>query len=108
WLDDRNVQQVPLSATMWGAQSDLLVDVGFVLFFFSSRRRHTISKRDWSSDVCSSDLKVQAKMFRVKVYRETFYLYLKVAWSKLNMVLLILNICYSLVQGLSMSQNQVI
>src|SRR5699024_11511203 len=27
-----------------------------VLFFFSSRRRHTRSKRDWSSDVCSSDL----------------------------------------------------
>src|SRR5438067_12651429 len=25
-------------------------------FFFSSRRRHTSSKRDWSSDVCSSDL----------------------------------------------------
>src|SRR5699024_11535947 len=25
-------------------------------FFFSSRRRHTISKRDWISDVCSSDL----------------------------------------------------
>src|SRR6267378_4836301 len=24
-------------------------------FFFSSRRRHTISLRDWSSDVCSSD-----------------------------------------------------
>src|SRR5699024_7839188 len=27
-----------------------------VLFFFSIRRRHTRSKRDWSSDVCSSDL----------------------------------------------------
>src|SRR5699024_8312043 len=27
-----------------------------VRFFFSSRRRHTRSKRDWSSDVCSSDL----------------------------------------------------
>src|SRR5699024_7858495 len=27
-----------------------------VSFFFSSRRRHTRSKRDWSSDVCSSDL----------------------------------------------------
>src|SRR5207249_8319970 len=27
-------------------------------FFFSSRRRHTRSKRDWSSDVCSSDLLV--------------------------------------------------
>src|SRR6266536_5161204 len=26
-------------------------------FFFSSRRRHTRSTRDWSSDVCSSDLK---------------------------------------------------
>src|SRR6266508_4861530 len=25
-------------------------------FFFSSRRRHTIWPRDWSSDVCSSDL----------------------------------------------------
>src|SRR5208282_4957009 len=27
-----------------------------VLFFFSSRRRHTRCYRDWSSDVCSSDL----------------------------------------------------
>src|SRR5699024_11616119 len=27
-----------------------------IIYFFSSRRRHTISKRDWSSDVCSSDL----------------------------------------------------
>src|SRR2546421_4997277 len=26
-----------------------------MLVFFSSRRRHTISDRDWSSDVCSSD-----------------------------------------------------
>src|SRR6266704_4442072 len=29
-------------------------------FFFSSRRRHTRSKRDWSSDVCSSDLDTHA------------------------------------------------
>src|SRR5690606_2303271 len=28
----------------------------FVFFFFSSRRRHTRFSRDWSSDVCSSDL----------------------------------------------------
>src|SRR5207247_4219661 len=28
----------------------------FFYFFFSSRRRHTRSTRDWSSDVCSSDL----------------------------------------------------
>src|SRR6266511_6116863 len=28
----------------------------FFFFFFSSRRRHTSFSRDWSSDVCSSDL----------------------------------------------------
>src|SRR3984885_16280053 len=30
--------------------------VACVFFFFSSRRRHTRCGRDWSSDVCSSDL----------------------------------------------------
>src|SRR5699024_4237858 len=34
----------------------LLYDLFCLFFFFSSRRRHTRSKRDWSSDVCSSDL----------------------------------------------------
>src|SRR5438105_10105524 len=34
----------------------LLVLLFFFFFFFSSRRRHTRSTRDWSSDVCSSDL----------------------------------------------------
>src|SRR2546429_5342020 len=29
-----------------------------VCFFFSSRRRHTRCSRDWSSDVCSSDLEI--------------------------------------------------
>src|SRR5207302_8300597 len=29
-----------------------------LVFFFSSRRRHTRFSRDWSSDVCSSDLKI--------------------------------------------------
>src|SRR6267378_7510536 len=33
-----------------------------LLFFFSSRRRHTRSLRDWSSDVCSSDLEFVARM----------------------------------------------
>src|SRR2546422_2133106 len=28
-------------------------------FFFSSRRRHTRCSRDWSSDVCSSDLRIR-------------------------------------------------
>src|SRR5690606_39378853 len=30
--------------------------VFYFFFFFSSRRRHTRFSRDWSSDVCSSDL----------------------------------------------------
>src|SRR5690606_40952745 len=34
-----------------------LVVFSFTFFFFSSRRRHTRFSRDWSSDVCSSDLK---------------------------------------------------
>src|SRR2546422_3936221 len=39
-------------------------------FFFSSRRRHTRCSRDWSSDVCSSDLLVEAQVeadLRVKI-----------------------------------------
>src|SRR5690625_7397844 len=42
-----------------------------LVFFFSSRRRHTRWPRDWSSDVCSSDLSVEinpvlARALRVK------------------------------------------
>src|SRR3989440_13056933 len=36
--------------------SSLCFDPVVFFFFFSSRRRHTRSDRDWSSDVCSSDL----------------------------------------------------
>src|SRR5256885_8668550 len=32
-----------------------------IVFFFSSRRRHTRLQGDWSSDVCSSDLRPQQK-----------------------------------------------
>src|SRR5207249_7594152 len=51
----------------------------FLFFFFSSRRRHTRSKRDWSSDVCSSDLTFPANRgtcFRSKANpneRKTFH-----------------------------------
>src|SRR5687768_18121293 len=40
-------------------------------FFFSSRRRHTRCSRDWSSDVCSSDLggsRSTAEEFNLAVY----------------------------------------
>src|SRR5207249_9498282 len=50
--------RAPLDCRILGC---MLVDavvscVTRIFLFFSSRRRHTISKRDWSSDVCSSDL----------------------------------------------------
>src|SRR3712207_6923791 len=35
----------------------ILRAIYFYFFFFSSRRRHTRYWRDWSSDVCSSDLR---------------------------------------------------
>ena len=35
---------------------DFTWNISFICFFFSSRRRHTRSLCDWSSDVCSSDL----------------------------------------------------
>src|SRR5690625_3660137 len=37
------------------------------MFFFSSRRRHTRWPRDWSSDVCSSDLILQREIHRAHV-----------------------------------------
>src|SRR5690606_40961075 len=43
-------------------------------FFFSSRRRHTSFSRDWSSDVCSSDLR---RKFFFLNYAEKFNLKLK-------------------------------
>src|SRR5207245_3201140 len=43
---------IPYSTTF----SFLLLLYSIIFFFFSSRRRHTRCYRDWSSDVCSSDL----------------------------------------------------
>src|SRR5699024_11820032 len=40
-------------------------------FFFSSRRRHTRSKRDWSSDVCSSDLILSGGEVSVTEYQNS-------------------------------------
>src|SRR5271167_4094380 len=45
--------------------------LGSRLFFFSSRRRHTRSKRDWSSDVSSSDFsRWRSKRRRFERHRE--------------------------------------
>src|SRR5438067_5045525 len=55
YVDDRVSQRMLTQTQTTGHE---LYNIGHMLqgFFFSSRRRHTRSKRDWSSDVCSSDL----------------------------------------------------
>src|SRR5437588_5568246 len=40
----------------WASDSPSTYSLSALFFFFSSRRRHTRSLCDWSSDVCSSDL----------------------------------------------------
>src|SRR5690606_40431108 len=46
----------------------------FFFFFFSSRRRHTRFSRDWSSDVCSSDLLLHLRLSRFPAHRpQRFY-----------------------------------
>src|SRR4030043_1083403 len=41
----------------------------FYYFFFSSRRRHTRCSRDWSSDVCSSDLGLKSVMMAAQAIK---------------------------------------
>src|SRR5690606_9093716 len=45
----------------WALPSQSSIPLEILSFFFSSRRRHTRFSRDWSSDVCSSDLKGRLK-----------------------------------------------
>src|SRR3989449_4666192 len=40
------------------------------IFFFSSRRRHTRCSRDWSSDVCSSDLEGSYDAIAERLFNE--------------------------------------
>src|SRR2546421_7083116 len=51
------IARVVISVQAEGGIRDLIVTgVQTCALLFSSRRRHTRSDRDWSSDVCSSDL----------------------------------------------------
>src|SRR5258706_8941260 len=47
--------------------------ISFFFFFFSSRRRHTRLVSDWSSDVCSSDLRSNS----LRKIRWTQWIFLK-------------------------------
>src|SRR5690625_5944389 len=53
-------------------------------FFFSSRRRHTRWPRDWSSDVCSSDLEIDLvdikqidTVFNMQIFAQGIPIYMK-------------------------------
>src|SRR5256885_9924003 len=59
-IDDRSAGQHPARNGRAGARRARKCkrnpQIVTVVFFFSSRRRHTRLQGDWSSDVCSSDL----------------------------------------------------
>src|SRR5205085_11858053 len=57
-----------------GASVMIVGVYGFVVlfFFFSSRRRHTRFDCDWSSDVCSSDLKAARPVIRLEGINKTY------------------------------------
>src|SRR5690625_5231480 len=57
----RMIRMLPISQYFcMSLLSSLFYQVIFMFFFMSSRRRHTRWPRDWSSDVCSSDLDLPA------------------------------------------------
>src|SRR2546422_2667504 len=47
------------------------------VFFFSSRRRHTRCSRDWSSDVCSSDLRRAGSLHPARLAAELHHVELE-------------------------------
>src|SRR5690606_30533297 len=50
--------------------SVVFTDLFFLHFFFSSRRRHTRFSRDWSSDVCSSDLSLVEQLVGLQLLKD--------------------------------------
>src|SRR2546426_12829804 len=56
----------------------------YAFFFFSSRRRHTRLQGDWSSDVCSSDLRQHLRPGGRLIITIFAFLGLKTAFAKLE------------------------
>src|SRR5476649_2989652 len=50
-------QLINLSTRLRVETGECVAIAGFIVFFFASRRLHTSSLCDWSSDVCSSELR---------------------------------------------------
>src|SRR5438045_7979504 len=72
-----------------------------MFFFFSSRRRHTRCLSDWSSDVCSSDLKTVRRAMRgqlwiTKKFRDGSRHHLTVTRVNKQTILAILNYLWNI------------
>src|SRR5690606_13868824 len=63
----------------------MLYDV--LIFFFSSRRRHTRFSRDWSSDVCSSDLSEKFDLDNFPVDFIANFIYHSLSFESQNLTL---------------------
>src|SRR2546430_2789440 len=59
-----------LGEWLWFAEGEDKRVAAVVFFFFSARRGHTIFDCDWSSDVCSSDLRGTARLRRPRATRQ--------------------------------------
>src|SRR5439155_12464854 len=57
----------------------IIICLIFFFFFFSSRRRHTRWPRDWSSDVCSSDLHDSGPMWVANPLSCDFFIHYNLA-----------------------------
>src|SRR5699024_11722691 len=67
---------------------------------FSSRRRHTRSKRDWSSDVCSSDLETPVEGISLSMPNISEYLHVfgQISWNQTgNIVFWLTSISFAMV-----------
>src|ERR687897_868405 len=68
-----------------------LTDLLFCQFFFSSRRRHTRLQGDWSSDVCSSNLK-----YRDQIQVPDYHMILDNPWESTEDVMKGLRLLWTL------------
>src|SRR2546430_12413056 len=77
------VLEVAINALSFGGRTMRYVLISTrILFFFSSRRRHTRFDCDWSSDVCSSDLtySYSAAVVEVEVNPITGWVHVPKVW----------------------------